>query len=146
MVFFSENTLKLAVNKYLIIGVFQFSARTILARRLDGKNLLSSFGPAKASTWVRSLELIFFSHGEKIRGAFIKFERQLEDFMELQPLERMREELAAVKTVLDGLREMVGENGFGSQAEEIDFFKQVKPRFYMLMVLSAERWAFPIKS
>ena len=79
---------------------------------------------------------------KRFEGLLVKLERELENFVELQPLERMREELAAVRTVMEELRKMVGENGFASQAEEIDFFKQVKPRFYMLMVLSAERYGF----
>lgn len=71
-----------------------------------------------------------------------KLERELENFAELQPLERMRSELTAVRAALGRLQQIVSETGFASQAAEVSFFKQVKPRFYSLMVLSAERYGF----
>lgn len=58
----------------------------------------------------------------------------------MEPLERMRSELSAVRSSLDRLREMVTKDGFSSQAQEISFFKSVKPRFYSQLVLSAERY------
>ncbi|TCC88636.1 hypothetical protein EZ428_18540 [Pedobacter frigiditerrae] len=71
-----------------------------------------------------------------------KLERELEDLVELGPLDRMRSELTAVRTSLGKLQELVLESGFVSQAEEVLFFKVVKPRFYSLMVLAAERYGF----
>lgn len=79
---------------------------------------------------------------KKYEGLLVKLERELENFVEIQPLERMRSELTAVRSSLGKLQEFVLESGFGSQAEEISFFKLVKPRFYSLMVLSAERYGF----
>jgi hypothetical protein len=79
---------------------------------------------------------------KKYGQLLLKLESELENFVELQPLERMRSELAAVRAALGKLQEMVLEAGFGSQAEEVNFFKSVKPRFYSLMVLSSERYGF----
>lgn len=71
---------------------------------------------------------------------FSKLEREMEKLVELPPLERMRGELDAVRGSLARLRGMVEEGGFASVEEEIVFFKSVKPRFYALLVLSAERY------
>jgi len=54
----------------------------------------------------------------------------------------MRSELAAVKASMVSLEQMVASEGFVDIGEEIAFFKTVKPKFYALMVLSAERFGF----
>ncbi len=79
---------------------------------------------------------------KKYEQLLAKLERELENFVEMQPLERMRSELTAIRASLGNLQEMVLASGFASQNEEIDFFKTVKPRFYSLMILSAERYSF----
>lgn len=79
---------------------------------------------------------------KKFEGLLTKLERELENYVELRPLERMRSELAAVRSALGKLQEMVLADGFGSVEEEVSFFKSVKPKFYSLMVLSAERYGF----
>lgn len=76
------------------------------------------------------------------KGLLSGLENELENFVDLEPLERMRSELGAVRAALGKLQEMVVESGFGSKAEEIAFFKTVKPRFYSLLVLAAERYGF----
>lgn len=81
---------------------------------------------------------------KKFEGLLIKLERELENYVEMQPLERMRSELAAVRSMLGKLREIVQGDGFNSVDQEVLFFKSVKPKFYSLMVLSAERYGFEI--
>jgi len=71
-----------------------------------------------------------------------KLEREMENFVELPALERMRNELGAARSALARLRSMVDASGFASQEEEIQFFKTVKPKFYSLLVWSAERYGF----
>jgi len=79
---------------------------------------------------------------KKYQELLSKLEKELEDYVELPALERMRSELGAVRLVLAKLKELVGVDGFRSQSEEIDFFKGVKPKFYSLLVLAAERYGF----
>jgi len=79
---------------------------------------------------------------EKNQGLLAKLEIELENFVEMQPLEQMRSELTAVRAALAKLQEIALAAGFGSQAEEVLFFKSVKPKFYPLMVHSAERYGF----
>ena len=79
---------------------------------------------------------------KKFEGLLAKLERELENYVELQPLFRMRSEMAAVRACIVKLKDMVLAEGFGSTGEEVSFFKSVKPRFYALMVLSAERYGF----
>lgn len=79
---------------------------------------------------------------KKFETLLTKLERELENFVELQPLERMRSELTAMRASLSKLQEMAFETGFTFQGDEIDFFKLVKPKFYSLMVLLAERYNF----
>ena len=78
---------------------------------------------------------------KKYEAMLRTLERELEKFEGLSPLERMRSELAAVRASLMALQGMVLENGFGSQAEEIEFFRSVKPRFYYLLVYALERYS-----
>lgn len=79
---------------------------------------------------------------KKYQELLSKLERELENFVELPALDRMRGELAEVRSALAKLKAMVGASGFGSQSEEVEFFKTVKPKFYSLLVLSAERYGF----
>lgn len=79
---------------------------------------------------------------KKYEGLLSKLERELENFAEMQPLERMRSELVAVRASLGKLKEIVLGRGFASQSEEVSFFKLINPRFYALMILSAERYGF----
>ncbi|WP_316795325.1 RteC domain-containing protein [Pedobacter agri] len=79
---------------------------------------------------------------KKYQDLLSKLEREMENFIELPALERMRSELAAVRLALTKLKGVVGVSGFISQSEEVDFFKKVKPKFYSLLVLSAERYGF----
>lgn len=79
---------------------------------------------------------------KKYDGLLSKLESELENFVEMPPLERMRSELSSVRTSLGKLQEMALGSGFASKDEEVDFFKSVKPRFYSLMILSAERYGF----
>lgn len=81
---------------------------------------------------------------KKFEGLYRELQRQLEDFVEQSPLERMRSELSAVRSSLAKLQAMVVASGFGSPAEEVLFFKTVKPRFYSLLVLAAERYSFEV--
>jgi len=71
-----------------------------------------------------------------------KLERELENFVEMQPLELMCTEVTAVRTALGKLQSMVLETVFAPKSEEVLFFKDVKPRFYSLLVLAAERYGF----
>lgn len=68
-------------------------------------------------------------------------ERELEKFSGLPHLERMRSEVSSVRGNLMVLQNMVLENGFGSQAGEIEFFRSVKPRFYSLLIFALERYS-----
>jgi hypothetical protein len=77
---------------------------------------------------------------KKYEGLLNKLERELENYIEMQPLERMRCELSAVRASLATLQQIALEAEFATKADEVDFFKNVKPRFYSLMVLSAERY------
>lgn len=79
---------------------------------------------------------------KKYQDLLSKLEREIENFIELPALERMRCELAAVRLALTKLKDVVGASGFRSQSEEVEFFKTVKPKFYSLLVLSAERYGF----
>ncbi|TCD08605.1 hypothetical protein EZ449_12255 [Pedobacter frigidisoli] len=79
---------------------------------------------------------------KKFQGLLSGLEREMENFIEMPALERMRGELAAVRLALNKLKDVVGASGFGSQSEEVEFFKAVKPKFYSLLVLSAERYGF----
>jgi len=71
-----------------------------------------------------------------------RLEQVLQEQSEIAPLERMRREVAQVRRVLDELRVSVLENGFEGVAEEVYFFKEVKPRFHALMIFSVERFHF----
>ncbi|MEJ5996607.1 RteC domain-containing protein [Pedobacter sp. Du54] len=79
---------------------------------------------------------------KKYHELLLKLERELENFVEMQPLERMRSELFTVRIALAKLQEMVSKNSFTSKSEEILFFKSIKPRFYSIIVLAAERYSF----
>ena len=79
---------------------------------------------------------------KKYEVLLVKLERELENFVELQPLELMRSELTAIRMSLAKLQQMVLSEEFGSVAEETLFFKSIKPRFYALMVLSVEKYSF----
>jgi len=81
---------------------------------------------------------------KKYEQLLIKLERELENYVELKPLERMRSELAAVRSAIGKLQEMVLADGFASVEQEVSFFKSVKPRFYSMMVLAAERYGFEV--
>ena len=50
---------------------------------------------------------------KKFEGLLVKLERELENYVEMQPLKRMRSELAAVRAALGKLQEMVMADGFG---------------------------------
>lgn len=86
--------------------------------------------------------LIFIAMEKKFGTLLNGLERELENCVELAPLERMRCELSAIRSCLEKLRQLVIGEGFSSPAEEILFFKSVKPRFYSLLVLAAERYGF----
>jgi len=79
---------------------------------------------------------------KQYQSLLTKLERELENFMDLSPLERMRTELTAVRAALDELREMVEQHGFSAEGAEIEFFKRVKPRFYSLLIFAIERYNF----
>jgi hypothetical protein len=89
-----------------------------------------------------SQTLILIVMEKRYEGLLSKLERELENFVETQPLERMKSELTAIRGSLAKLQEMVLESGFATQAEEITFFRAIKPKFYSLMILSAERYGF----
>lgn len=76
------------------------------------------------------------------QGLYLKLEKELEKFVELSPLERMRAEVNAVKEVLLSLKQRVLSEGFVDQGSEIAFFKSVKPKFYALLILAVERYGF----
>jgi hypothetical protein len=71
-----------------------------------------------------------------------KLERELENFVELPPLERMRSELDAVRNGLNNLCNPVEASDTSAQSDVIEFFKHIKPRFYSLIILSVERYGF----
>lgn len=73
-----------------------------------------------------------------------KLGRELEGFMDHSPLERMKSELIAVKQVMLTLKWKVTEIGFVSVAEEIHFFKVLKPRFYAQLIFASERYSFEV--
>ncbi len=77
---------------------------------------------------------------EKTNGLLLGLEKELEGFVLLSPLERMRSEIAAVKTALTSLYGFYEVSGFTRRSEEIGFFKVAKPRFYSLLILSMERY------
>ena len=79
---------------------------------------------------------------KKYEQLLLKLERELENFVEMPPLERMPSELSDVRASLGKLQDMASGSGIGTQLDEVDFFKSVKPRFYSLMILSAERYGF----
>lgn len=61
-------------------------------------------------------------------------ELSLLDDLEILPLERLRQALPLTSKVLNDVKDAVLKDGFDSQAEEIDFFKKIKPRFYALQL------------
>lgn len=73
---------------------------------------------------------------------YLKLEKELEKFVELSPLERMRSEVSAVNATLLILKQRVMSEGFVDQRSEIAFFKSVKPKFYALLILAVERYGF----
>lgn len=63
-------------------------------------------------------------------------------FRELSPIDRLTLTLGPVDRALKRLRHLVSERPFASPAEEILFFKSVKPKFYCWKVFAFERyWA-----
>jgi len=87
---------------------------------------------------------------KRFQGLLSKLEKENQNFMDLQPLERMRAELSAARKILSELRGTVITEGFACAADEITFFKDVKPVFYSVIILAAERYglenARPLKS
>lgn len=77
---------------------------------------------------------------EKMDELLVGLEKELEGFVLLSPLDRMRSGVAAVKRVLGELYGLFGVSRFSRRSEEIGFFKVVKPRFYSLLILSMERY------
>ncbi len=71
-----------------------------------------------------------------------RLEMALKDLVVADPFERMRREVEMVGRALAGIRLEVLENGFATVAEEILFFKEVKPRFHSLLILAKERFEF----
>lgn len=78
---------------------------------------------------------------KKYQQLLSKLEREMEKFLELSPLERMRSELSAASQAMAELRAQVEKEGFGSETEEIEFFRSVKPRFQALLIFSTERYS-----
>jgi hypothetical protein len=78
---------------------------------------------------------------KKYQQLLSKLEREMERYVELSPLERMRSELSATAQVIAELRAQVETEGFVSQEQEIEFFRSVKPSFQAFLILSAERYS-----
>ncbi|RZM23537.1 MAG: hypothetical protein EOO88_25820 [Pedobacter sp.] len=55
--------------------------------------------------------------------------------------EKLKAYLNLVSDCLGRMKELVLSDGFSSQAEEIEFFKQLKPKVYGLLVFASERYA-----
>lgn len=73
---------------------------------------------------------------------YLKLEKELEKFVELSPLERIRAEVNAINAALLTLKQRVTSEGFVDQRSEITFFKFTKPKFYALLILAVERYGF----
>lgn len=73
---------------------------------------------------------------------YLKLEKELEKFVELSPLERMRSEVNAINATLLILKQRVTSEGFVDQGSEIAFFKFTKPKFYALLILAVEHYGF----
>jgi len=78
---------------------------------------------------------------KKYQHLLVKLEREMEKFVELAPLERMRGELSAASEAIRALRALVQADGFGSQAQQIEFFRSVKPLFQAHLIFATERYS-----
>jgi len=50
----------------------------------------------------------------------------------MEPLERLRNVITLINKVIDQVRKQVLQDGFTAPADEIYFFKRIKPRLYAL--------------
>jgi hypothetical protein len=61
-------------------------------------------------------------------------ELSLLDGLDVTPLERLKHALPIANKVITSVKEQVLKDGFTNQAEEIYFFKKIKPKFYALQL------------
>jgi len=74
-------------------------------------------------------------------GMYAAFEQELEEAMGAADVAaRLRSSLEVVQRYLKLLRVKVEETGFGSEEEEVYFFRWEKPRFYCRMIYACERY------
>ncbi len=62
-------------------------------------------------------------------------------FNELNPIEKLKQTVGAVEDSLTRLKDYVLENPFASPADEIHFFKHVKPQVYCWKIYAFERYS-----
>jgi hypothetical protein len=73
-----------------------------------------------------------------------KLGRELEEFINHSPVERMKSEMGVIREAVAVLKEKVVTSGFTSVEEEIAFFKHVKPKFYAQLIFSAEWYSYEL--
>lgn len=73
-----------------------------------------------------------------------KLFRELEGLSHHSPLERMKSELILIRAVMTTLKLKVLEVGFVNVAEEIEFFKVLKPKFYAQLIFTHECYSFEV--
>ncbi|RQO77743.1 hypothetical protein DBR40_07145 [Pedobacter sp. KBW01] len=67
-------------------------------------------------------------------------ELQQLDYASADPLQKMSGSLRAIKAGITRLQQLVQEQGFSSEAEEVNFFKHIKTDFYAWQVFVVERY------
>lgn len=73
----------------------------------------------------------------------VELEKELEEILDTgyDSLEQLRRTVQLVEKTLNKLRLQVQEKGFSSEAEEINFFKRLKPKFYHWKIYFLELYA-----